>query len=66
MTAETRPWTPDESLPDGVTRIHVKRCCNGCGRILGDVTEAEIDAAVTGAPLPDVTAECGCADGGQR
>jgi hypothetical protein len=43
--------------------IHVKRCCNGCGREIGDVTEAEMDAAVTGMPLPDVRDECGCGDG---
>lgn len=60
FAATTRPWTPDEHLPGGGKRIHVKRCCNSCGRVLGDVTEAEIEAGVAGRPLPDVTAECGC------
>lgn len=60
MTGQ-RPSTPDETLPDGSRRCRVKRCCNGCGRVLGDVTEAEIDAAVAGIPLPDVRDECGCA-----
>lgn len=60
FAATTRPWTPDEHLPGGGKRIHVKRCCNGCGRPIGDVTEAEIEAGIAGRPLPDVTAECGC------
>ncbi len=42
-------------------RITVQRCCNGCGRSLGDATDDELNAAVAGAPLPDVRDECGCA-----
>lgn len=60
----TRLNTPDLTLPDGSTRITVKRCCNGCGRSLGDVTDAEMDACISGAPLPDVTTECGCGPAG--
>lgn len=56
----TRVRTPDKKLPDGGTRIHVSRSCNGCQADLGDVREDELDAAVSGAPLPDVRIECGC------
>lgn len=38
--------------------IHMRRCCNGCGRALGDVTEYEMHYAGPG--LPDVRGECGC------
>ena len=55
-----RVWTDDVRV-DGGRALWVKRCCNGCGRELGDATEAELDAAVSGLPLPDVTDECGCA-----
>jgi len=53
-----RPWTPDEKLPEGGTRVTVKRACNGCGELLGDVTDAEMDRAVAGLPSEDVRAEC--------
>lgn len=60
MTA--RPFTPDrvETLEDGQTRTHMtmKRVCNGCGEFVGDVTDAEMDCAVDGRPLPDVRGEC--------
>jgi hypothetical protein len=36
----------------------VQRVCNGCGRDIGDVTSAEIDAAIAGLPLSDVRHEC--------
>jgi hypothetical protein len=55
-----RPDTPDRISSDGVTTITVKRACNVCGRRLGDATDAELDAAMFGAPLPDVRDECGC------
>lgn len=57
--APDRPDTPDVKTERG-KRITVKRMCNGCGRSLGDVTDAELDAAVSGARLPDVREECGC------
>jgi hypothetical protein len=60
----TRTHTPDKKLPSGGTRMHVMRSCNGCQKSLGDVTEAELVAAVSGAPLPDVRVECGCYDQG--
>lgn len=41
------------------TKRKVQRVCNGCGRSLGDATEAEIEGAIYG-DLPDVTDECGC------
>lgn len=55
----TRPFTDTARLPGGGSRVTVKRCCNGCGRELGDATEAELDAAMVGRPLPDVRDECG-------
>ena len=55
-----RTWTPDSRNAEGWRTIHVKRCCNGCGRELGDPWPEELDAACNGWPLPDVTAECGC------
>ena len=57
---EPRPSTPPEDLDSGGQRLTVKRCCNGCNREIGDVTDAEMDAAITGAELPDVRVECGC------
>lgn len=64
MPQAGRPRTPDRRVlnEEGVwvTRVKVQRACNGCGRKLGDVREAEIQAAVEGLPLPDVREECGC------
>lgn len=58
----TRPWTPNRKKAgdDGreVTVVVMKRCCNGCGRKLGDVYPEEIEASVSGQPLPDVRNEC--------
>lgn len=57
MTA--RPFTPDrvETTEDGrtVTRLRVKRCCNGCGTALGDVVGRDVDGLGN---LTDVRAEC--------
>jgi hypothetical protein len=50
--------TPDRPLTSGGTRITVKRACNGCGLELGEATDAEIEACVVGAPMPDVRAQC--------
>ena len=55
-----RKWTLDEIHADGSRTVRVKRSCNGCGRLVGDVTAAELDAGMCGFPLPDVTDECGC------
>lgn len=55
----TRPWTPHE-VRDGKKILHVKRCCEQCGREIGDVNEQELEAAVAGRRLPDVRDECGC------
>jgi hypothetical protein len=57
-TTPPRTHTPDRTNDDGSTTFHVKRACNGCGHLLGDVTEAEMERAVAGAPLLDVRAEC--------
>ncbi|MFJ5217198.1 DUF4326 domain-containing protein [Streptomyces sp. NPDC088354] len=57
--ANPRPTTPDEPHPEGGTRFTVKRCCNGCGEVLGDVTAWEMHLAVHwSVPLPDVRDEC--------
>lgn len=57
-----RPWTDDEVTvkDDGTksTRVHVKRACNGCGELLGDVTDEEMDRAIAGLPAEDVRGEC--------
>jgi hypothetical protein len=58
----TRPSTPPRRNADFTGWVHtVQRVCNGCGREIGDATEAEINAAATGQPLPDAREECGCA-----
>lgn len=59
---------PDEDTPaaeetpedEGRTwkTVRVQRACNGCGNDLRDVNEAELNAAVAGRQLPDVTGEC--------
>ncbi|MFJ5151418.1 hypothetical protein ACIQCF_07485 [Streptomyces sp. NPDC088353] len=54
----TRPSTPDQINPDGSKTITTKRACNGCGQLLGDITDAEMEAAIHGRPLPDVRQEC--------
>ena len=56
----SRPNTPPQKNDDGSTTYTVHRCCNGCGRNLGDATNFELDLAVLGAALPDVREECGC------
>jgi hypothetical protein len=58
MTAPNqRPWTLDEKTTTG-TRGTVKRACNGCGELLGDVTEAEMERAIAGMIAEDVRDEC--------
>lgn len=57
MTA-TRPNTPDRKLTSGGTEIRLKRACNGCAQLIGDATEAEIEAVIDGYGLPDVRHEC--------
>ena len=53
-----RPDTPPRRNDGGTTTRRVKRACNGCGTSLGDATDAEIDAAMEGRPMPDVRDEC--------
>lgn len=57
----TAPTTTEETPEDeGRTwkTVRVQRACNGCGNDLRDVNAAELNAAVAGRPLPDVTGEC--------
>lgn len=56
----TRPSTDDARRPDGGRTLKLKRACNGCGRVLGDVTDDEVNRAMDGRSLPDVRSECGC------
>jgi hypothetical protein len=56
----TRPWTPDALKPSGGTIVRVKRACSGCGQLLGDITQEEMQAAIAGDLLPDTRDECGC------
>lgn len=64
----SRPNTPDliisEMNPDGTVRksrrITTKRCCDGCGEPIGDVTQRELEYAIAGFPLPSVVTEHGC------
>jgi hypothetical protein len=56
----TRPWTPDEVLPSGGTRVTVKRTCDGCGEKIGDVTTDEIQRAIDGLAPLSVAEEHGC------
>lgn len=58
-----RPWTPDRVREEGGIELSVKRACNGCGQLLGDVTDREMADAIRGLPLFDVTAECGRCQG---
>lgn len=54
----TRTNTPDRVNPDGSKTITTKRACNSCGHLIGDITTAEMNAAIAGRPLPDVRREC--------
>lgn len=57
--APGRTWTPPRPTENGTAeRRTVKRCCNGCGMRVGDVTTEEIEAGMAGRPLPDVRGEC--------
>lgn len=60
LTEQTpaRPDTPDRINGDGSRTITTKRACNGCSRLLGDVTDAEMERAIAGFPLEDVRGEC--------
>lgn len=59
-----RPWTEavqhpaNDEHPSGYRTFVVKRACNGCGAQLGDMTEDEMAAAISGWDLPDVRHEC--------
>lgn len=63
MASTPRTHTPDRITvgEDGrkTTTIKVQRACNGCGTLLGDVNNIEIDRAIAGLPPLDARAECG-------
>ncbi|MEV7140729.1 hypothetical protein [Streptomyces tauricus] len=54
-TSPQRPSTPDRINPDGSTTIRVKRACNGCGTLLGDLAALDVDEHGN---LTDVRTEC--------
>lgn len=54
----TRPSTSDRKNGDGSTTITMQRACNGCGALLGDVTDDEMARVIAGLPMPDVRREC--------
>lgn len=57
----TRRITADrtETTADGrtITTATIKRYCDR-DHVVGDASDAEIEAAIAGRPMPDVTAEC--------
>lgn len=54
-----RDWTPERwNRKTGQTTVVVKRHCNGCDKPIGDATDTEMNAAASGAELPDVRGEC--------
>lgn len=54
-----RPWTP--TIVEGTKRrLTVKRTCENCGREIGDATQDELAAAVSGSRFAPVADECGC------
>lgn len=58
-----RTFTPDRLNPDGSRTVTLQRVCNGCGHVIGDITDAELRAVTGGtthgyAVLPDVRDEC--------
>lgn len=56
---QPRTHTPDHTTTEAgqtVTTIRLKRACNGCGSLLGDVDDRDIDQH---GQLTDVRAECG-------
>jgi Domain of unknown function (DUF4326) len=53
-----RASTPDVPNPGGGSTIHLKRACNGCHQLIGDVSWEEMEAGMNGEPLPDVRSEC--------
>ena len=57
-TAQPRTTTAPVRQPDGSTTVTMQRCCNGCGREIGDATGYEIAIAAVDLPLPDVRTQC--------
>lgn len=55
--AAGRTWTPPMPSAGGERRT-VKRACNGCSGLVGDVRMEEIECAMEGRTLPDVRHEC--------
>jgi hypothetical protein len=50
-----RTFTPDRINAAGGRTITMKRCCNGCGQLLGDVDNRDVDEHGN---LTDVRGEC--------
>lgn len=58
MRTTTSPKVTVHADGRNTTTYVVQRCCNGCGRGIGDIKDTELDCAITGRPLPDVRHEC--------
>lgn len=60
MTPRKNTPIRTEARPDGsiVTKMVIKRACNGCDRELGDAHPLEIELAFLGKELPDARDEC--------
>lgn len=60
-----RATTPDVVNPTAqASTVHLTRSCNGCRQLIGDVSWEEMEAAMSGDPLPDARGECPrCAPG---
>jgi hypothetical protein len=54
-TPPTRTDTPDRVNDDGTTTLRLKRACNGCGQLLGDLAKQDINSH---GQLTDVRREC--------
>ena len=58
LRSSGRPWTEDQVRPDGSRTVHVKRVCNGCRSVLGDVLDRDF-AVVRAHDCPEV-GTCWC------
>lgn len=55
----TRPSTPVQRQGSRAV-VHVQTACTGCGRLLGNVLDEEIERAIAGLPPLSTVIEHGC------
>jgi hypothetical protein len=53
-----RVWTPDQILPDRSVQLASKRICDGCGSMLGDLTDPELVAVWHNRRQKSVRSQC--------